>query len=492
MTKYFFFTLPLFLFCFITFDFSSQAFAADAFCAQQCAPGNKACINYCNGTSGSKTTTRSRQPAKATTPTKSNNHSCPERADVATYCEGRGWNPVECRCRTASEAASSTNNNGNQNQNDNPALAEGVNRCAQAKANALNSCDQDADTGMQGSQSALSNFAVSAGSMGMAAACSNLASLLAGANGAVVYFTQNCSSDRTTCLKTCDQARVGGLGTAQRASVESDYEACRGLDAKINQAKQAMQNMVGTIQGAAACSQATDTAVYAYCQSNPTAVGCAATATDCSNPQIAASNPICICKTNPTAAQCTGAQAKADFGGSADMSSNSSGISNAPSSGLNSDSLFSSLDYAGNGMTPSQGAAEDVGGKKGGSANLGDGGGSGAAGGEDGKGGGSAANALAVNSGFRGGGGGGGGWGGGYGSDSGDGHAYNPNNSQVTGANGPNLRDFLPNGKFDPKSGNRGLAGVSGPDGITGPHSDIWKKIQNRYQVQIQNAKVLP
>jgi hypothetical protein len=41
------------------------------------------------------------------------------------------------------------------------------------------------------------------------------------------------------------------------------------------------------------------------------------------------------------------------------------------------------------------------------------------------------------------------------------------------------LKQFLPGGKFDPK---RGLAGISGPDGITGPSSDIFAKVNIRYR----------
>jgi hypothetical protein len=44
---------------------------------------------------------------------------------------------------------------------------------------------------------------------------------------------------------------------------------------------------------------------------------------------------------------------------------------------------------------------------------------------------------------------------------------------------------------MDPRV-NRGLAGITGPDGITGPHTDIWKKIQNRYQVQMEASKLMP
>lgn len=47
------------------------------------------------------------------------------------------------------------------------------------------------------------------------------------------------------------------------------------------------------------------------------------------------------------------------------------------------------------------------------------------------------------------------------------------------GANSVDLTQFLPNGKLDPQR--RGLAGVSGPDGITGPNTDIWQKVNIRY-----------
>lgn len=53
-------------------------------------------------------------------------------------------------------------------------------------------------------------------------------------------------------------------------------------------------------------------------------------------------------------------------------------------------------------------------------------------------------------------------------------------NTSAAGNGRTDLRQFLPGGKFDPQ---RGLAGAAGPDGITGPHSNIWEKVQNRYKV---------
>lgn len=43
---------------------------------------------------------------------------------------------------------------------------------------------------------------------------------------------------------------------------------------------------------------------------------------------------------------------------------------------------------------------------------------------------------------------------------------------------GPDWRKFLPGGQYDPR---RGIAGVTGPDGITGPATDLFGKVHNRY-----------
>ena len=50
---------------------------------------------------------------------------------------------------------------------------------------------------------------------------------------------------------------------------------------------------------------------------------------------------------------------------------------------------------------------------------------------------------------------------------------------------GPDLNKYLPGGSFDPKR--RGIAGATGPDGITGPHTNIWEKISNRYQATTES-----
>ncbi len=52
--------------------------------------------------------------------------------------------------------------------------------------------------------------------------------------------------------------------------------------------------------------------------------------------------------------------------------------------------------------------------------------------------------------------------------------------SRGIAAKTPNLAEFLPGGRLDRKA--QALAGITGPDGITGPHSNIWQKIKIRYQ----------
>jgi len=478
--------------------------------------GKVDCTSSAPAASSSGTTPRSRPPARSgnsakpkQNPSQNPNQNQPPAAnsnpppscqkggvDLLTNCNQYGWHDTECRCRTADEA-------GMAEKKENDTLNAAVEACSQAKSEAMSGCDKNED-GLQGAESTLSSFATQAGAMGLGA-CTKLAPAMAGANAAVVAFKTNCSSKRDSCMKACEQSRssisnlpgnmnAGTLAKGQ-TRIEDDFNECKKLSANIGEATQAMQNIATAIPGVANCIKATSTdpGLIDYCANNPGGIGCAVAATDCSNPAIAAVNPICICKNNPTASVCTGAQAKADFGSNGGASMTGGSSSGAAGGSIDSDSSFGGLGWGGNGMEPSKGGAEDPGGKKGGGANLGDGGGGGAGGGGDGKGGPGGPAALAVNNGFRGGGGGGGGWGGGGSGGGGDDRAYrDPKNPASNDPNNPNLRDFLPNGKLNPAMANRGLAGISGPDGITGPHSDIWKKVQNRYRVQVEGSKLIP
>ncbi len=408
----------------------------------------------------------------------------------------------------AAPAASSTTSSSNSNDfkpPDTTVMFAAIEACKRDIDTASSDCDVQKDSGVQSAQTTLSNFAVGIGSqMGIAAACSGIAKYVAGANAAVAYFAGNCSSARNTCMTSCQNAQsevnatyseLPGPREQQQVYVTELLTTCKSFDAKIQQASKAIQNTVGTLQGAQACANQTDSTIAGYCASNPTAVGCSNAAADCSNPSIAASNPICICKNNPSAANCTGgAMAKvSNTGGSFDSASTSAISGGGGKAGVGSpgsDSLLGDASWAGDpNLKPDRSQSDEPGGNKGGRPLM-DGGSAASGNNGDGKAGAAMAQGIAVNAGFRGG-GGSGGWGNGGGNSHSNG-GYAPPIVRQAEVKGPNLRDFLPGGGLDPKRTNRGLAGISGPDGITGPHSDIWKKVQNRYQVQVEKASLIP
>lgn len=475
--------------------------------------GSSPSKQYPKPSSSSSSNLKPRSMNRSSGSPKADNNSggaCDSFANQGKCKPSETWNSLLCKCSGSSAA---DGNQGKQNTGDfgpsegriPPAIDAAIQKCSQDTNVAKSDCDQDQDAGVQGAQSQISNFAVNMGSnMGIAGACTGIGKLVAGANAAVAYFAQSCSSSREACVTSCQNARsavtakysryeVSGPGADAQEQVTTLLQTCKDLDAKIQQATQAINNTMGTLQGAQNCAKQTDPAFTAYCASNPMAIGCSpAETTDCSNPSIAASNPICICKNNPRSASCTGASAKlmGDGGGSINSASTSSTAGGIPTGSPGLDNLMNDANWAGNpDLKASKGLSEEVGGKKGGRPLMDGAAGSADGGGDKTRGGGASGQGITVNAGFRGG-GGGGGWGS-PGSDNGRG-GYVPPAATQARAMGPNLRDFLPGGGLDPKSANRGLAGISGPDGITGPHSDIWKKVQNRYQIQVERARLIP
>lgn len=409
------------------------------------------------------------------------------------------WSVDACECVPQKQSAGSIVGNAAVPAITTTAAEEFVKKCQIAQLEAVDRCDETKDGGVQSAQTTLSNFAVGMGSqMGIQGACSGLGTVLTGANAAVATFSAMCTFSRKKCLSSCEEARAALKASVMESvyggQIDQNLISCDGLSASVDRAAQAMQNVKNTISGAESCAKQAGIELYDFCKTNPTAPGCATAATDCSNPDIAKANPICICKNNPNSETCTGASLKANSGFSpggydpGSIAALNSGTQSGTTN-LDSDGFMGDVGFTGNPNLKSDPTrAEDVGGSKGGRP-LGEGGGGGGGGPGDGGGSGGASSLnVAVNAGFRGGGGGGGGaWSSG-GSGAGSGTGGVPSSAQVRGAN-PDLRQFLPGGKFDPKQ-RRGLAGLSGPDGITGPHSDIWKKIQNRYQ--IEQIKLMP
>ncbi|WP_374027904.1 hypothetical protein ACES2J_02425 [Bdellovibrio bacteriovorus] len=360
-------------------------------------------------------------------------------------------------------------------------------------------CDEKNDSGMSGIANSASQLSLMFGQQtagSIQAACSKMASFSSAANAAVAAYRLTCQSSITSCHSACDQVveyvssnsacldAAGGAGSSaqMRSSAESAAGRCNDFDAKVAEANQAINNFAGTMQNAAQCASLTSgdsTALPELCKANPSLPGCeGVAAVDCTNPAMSG-NKVCVCAKNPSDPVCMSEKSSA---GSTFISSTNPGsrlsTNGADLSGGDLPSLPSILP----GKPGSGGAGEAVDGKQGGGAgisSMGGGGGGGASGGAAGEEG--LEDGVQVNAGFYGGGGsfGGSGMGSGGGERGAAGMAGAAGAAKGKGA--PDLRQFLPGGKFDPKS--RGLAGNGGPDGITGPHSNIWLKIQNRYQV---------
>lgn len=373
------------------------------------------------------------------------------------------------------------------------------------------SCDEKNDSGMNSVANTASQVALMLGQQTAAsiqAACSKMGDVAQAANGAVAAYRLTCSNSIKDCRSSCQDAidyakqnesclapfqgvgqplvangSSGGL--LAKAVAEDKAKRCSDFDAKVSQANQAIQNYGLTSANATQCANLTSgesTPPPEFCKANPTYPGCAgAASTDCNNPQVAATSKVCICSKNPTDPTCLSGQVAQDSGVGA-----GGGIDASSRLGTNNDAEDFSGDIP---STPpiSQGTSgltsgQPIDGKQGAGAPIGESSSHSANTKKDGTG--KVAAADSANS--EGGGGYYGGSGSAFPSSSGgssekSAYAQVPASSTSnTQPGSPDLRQFLPGGKYGPRQ--RGVAGASGPDGITGPHSNIWQKIQNRYQ----------
>jgi hypothetical protein len=372
-------------------------------------------------------------------------------------------------------------------------------KCQEEQLTATDSCDSKKDTGMNAVINTASPFALASGAntaSSIQAACQGMAGLSQAANAALAAYRLTCNSWIGDCVNSCSEvkkflkdngncATTGGAESAVALSIADEaYElnrSCRVLNSKVSEADQAIANYTQTALNSSQCASLTSSDDYLekMCAANPSLIACKAlTSVDCTSSTMA-TNKVCVCAKNPLDPTCS-------------LTTASNGGGNPISNGFLSDPTGSSLD----GVTSGLGDLPDIGieqsplgksvagtpidGKQGGGAQLGGNGKAGGVAGAGGKGGGaSESNGSQVNAGFYGGGSGGGfGSGSTYRGNAAGGQAGALGTKQP---GGPDLRQFLPGAKYDPKA--RGLAGVSGPDGITGPNSSIWQKIQNRYQV---------
>lgn len=344
-----------------------------------------------------------------------------------------------------------------------PATAEAAKQCRKDLETAQYACNPERDGNMiSAANTATQTAQAIAGMSGAAGACSSLGQAIVAAQGALGGFQANCGLKQSRCASTCSQFS----------------QAARECVFYKNVQAQAVTNILGAaqmLQSVKSCSGKLGSSLAQMCAQNPALAVCASLQgpISCNDPAVAATNTTCICQNNPADPRCGSIDNSSQWVSNTGSGADSSTLSDASAFGDGLGDLMGGDELAMG--TPSEAGDNQLakGNLGGGGGGLGGGGtGGGGASGGTGRGG-SGANADILKGSY---GGRGGGSGGSYGYGSRD-----PGAGYGTGATAnPNvdLNKFLPGGKMDPS---RGLAGVSGPDGITGPNSDIWKKIRTRY-----------
>lgn len=406
-------------------------------------------------------------------------------------CEGQGDGTFVCKPKSQSSVDSAAVDNCGYN------FQKVLTECQMQSDKAQASCDSAQNSEMNSVSDTASQVALMLGQQAassITAACSKMATLSQAANAALAGYRSSCGASIESGKSSCSEAIsyiqqngnscvTAGMPSAHVSAfldeAKKAYDATTTLTSKMEEAGQAMRNYANTAANATQCNNQTSASVPDLCALYPNSPGCNNGVVDCNNPSMA-TNKVCVCAKTPSDPMCVSAKSGGGSmnGGTTDFSSRLGD----GSSGNGLDSLTG--DIPGLGIEQgkaNKSAANSVDGKQGGGAGIGGGddGGGGIGGG--GGGGHGAEDPLQVNAGFYGGGAGGGGaYGGGLpGSGGGAGGGYGAGGVGAK-PGGPDLRAFLPGGKFAP--GQRGLAGAAGADGITGPHSNIWQKIQNRYQ----------
>lgn len=381
-------------------------------------------------------------------------------------------------------------------------------KCRSQIDETANDCDEKKDSGMNSVMNGASQMTLALGqstASSVQKSCSDMAGLMQGANAALAGYRLACGNSISTCNEVCgellaamkqnpmcksfhDEEILAIYRTAPGAqeavsSAEKEAAKCNAFQSKVNEAAQAIKNYAQTLGNAQNCQTASsgDLGIAKLCASQPNYPGCkAGDRVDCSKPDVAATNKVCICSRNPMDPACLGDQkitGSVGLGPNIDSGSRL-GKTNAED-GFGGNLLDLPVPDSGNVNTA---AGKPIDGHQGGGAALG-GGDSGAGGGPAGGGSSAGSNGgtPASSSGFYG--GSGSGMRGSVDSNSGGGVSsgrYAAGAGPAGKLNVADLRKFLPGGKFDPK---RGISGMTGPDGITGPHTNIWQKVQNRYRV---------
>lgn len=382
-----------------------------------------------------------------------------------------------------------------------------IEACRYSTQDAIKMCNTEEDSGLRQATQMGSQLAAQMGMQaganagaGVQGSCGGMGKVLTFANGALLAYNATCTTKYMNCSKVCkmsteefnvwaqqEATRTGGVNQVTieegRRKLREYRAQCNNLSNALQSATQNLMGLMGSMAQANACKNQAQNPMEEWCRANPTSPLCGngdgGPVADCSNPQFAASNQVCICQANPFDPRCGGGLGTGSGSGSS-LGRNGEGAGG----GADTDGSLGLFEGgagggAGANVPPVQGnnnAVDPSGrGSSGGvSGRAGDTGG-GQAGAKAGAGGGGFNTKIIGGYGGGGRGGGGGFFGGGSGSGgSGGGGGFGGSAAKSN----VDLKQFLPGGAKDPR---RGVAGIVGPDGMTGPNSDLWKKVKEQY-----------
>ncbi len=385
--------------------------------------------------------------------------------------------------------------------------------CYQQSGEAVIACKEDNDSNLQAVLRETRDTADKAdqivSGVGINGGCAAVLKATKSVSSAFLSFQQKCNQKRSQCVSTCTAIneeferlacdKLDLFGPIAKPA--GNLRNCENLKVAADQGQQFSDDLPGLMNQVASCKSALNggdsgdsSQGLQICASNPTATICQqfVASGGCDNPNMA-SSVVCACRNGVNTTSCQAAMNKSssqklgtDAGQGLSASSNSrlqGGTGKKPgSSAPDFGDLNPELEA---GVFKSQ-PGEELGGRMGGSANVGGGSGGGGSGADQG-GGGAAVGGIDtnINGGFRGGGGGGGSWNGGKGYGGSGGGKYGG-----TYGNGfPNLNKFRPQMGYQPR---RDLAGVVGTDGLLGPHADLWQTVKNRYNYEWRQGALKP
>lgn len=384
-----------------------------------------------------------------------------------------------------------------------------VDKCEEASAKAGRSCDPDKRSAFSkaieqadGVTDVIAGVGMQAAQMGMAmGGCGG--ALLPGIQGGLSTaneVTDECRKSHRACDKSCDDLSSDPLAQTcnVKGRINTAVNTCEKQEVEESKMESNISKLAGSIASIQSCaSKVTGTAdisaLQQYnCLMNPNQAACAAT-----NSMTCGANNTsitCACQGGMASQACVMAMNK---NGLVTTASNNAALEAARlnvdgkasgAAGLTTAELNSMMGGMQQGERPPGGDSEDLGGKKAGAA-IDPGGSMGgapdprhqAAGGDQ----------EGINKNILGGTGRGGGGGSSFGGGSGS-PEKRADPRYAAGEPRFNLNNYKPNMAYQNYK-RRDLAGITGPDGLVGPHGNFWANVKNRYyDVWLKNQLIKP